>query len=356
MERRIQALRKSMNEQGVPGFLVSSNANRYYLSGFTGSAGSVLVTPESAYLITDFRYTQQGQEQAPHLQVMQAGFQSLQDIGKLLDKEGVKRVGFEEQHVTYHMVERRLKEELPQVEWVPIKDMVEKLRYFKDEMEKEAIIKAVDLADAAFDHICGFIQPGMEEREVALELEMFFRRNGASESAFTTIVASGERGALPHGVASSKAIEKGDLVTIDMGARLNHYVSDLTRTVAVGTPDDRGKEIYSIVLEAQLAALNGMKAGITGKEADQLARDVIEKAGYGKNFGHGLGHGLGIEVHESPRLSPQGEDRLEVGMVFTVEPGIYLPGWGGVRIEDDVVIEVDGVKILTQAPKELIQL
>ncbi len=352
MEKRIEKLRKELAKQDLDGVIINHPSNRFYLSGFTGSAGTVMVTPASAMLITDFRYTEQAQEQAPHLEVIEHDLKKMDTLGELILREKAKRIGFEADFETFSTVEQQLKEKIENVEWVPTQNFVEKFRNYKSPEELEYLQKAVDLADLALEHICGFIKPGMKERDVALELEFFMRKKGAKGSSFEIIVASGPRGSLPHGIASDKEIKEGDLVVIDMGARLNGYASDVTRTFAIGKAGEKEKEIYNTVLEAQLAAIEGIKPGMSGQEADKLSRDIISQKGYGNNFGHGLGHGIGIDVHESPRLSPISENTLEKGMVFTIEPGIYLPGWGGVRIEDIVVMEDDGVRSLTRAQKE----
>ena len=213
---------------------------------------------------------------------------------------------------------------------------------------------AADLADRTFSYILGLLKPGVSENEIALEIEMFVRRNGAASTSFTTIVASGERSALPHGVASDRLLGSNEFVKMDFGAYYKGYCSDITRTVVLGKPSDKHRQIYDIVLEAQLEALSKIGPGMTGKEADALARDVIKKYGFGDQFGHGTGHGLGMEIHEAPRLSLQGDIVLEPGMTVTVEPGIYIPGFGGVRIEDDIVITDSGNRRLTQSGKDLI--
>jgi Xaa-Pro aminopeptidase len=236
---------------------------------------------------------------------------------------------------------------------VPVNSIVEDLRMYKDEHEIQIMQEAADLADLTFSHMLTYLRPGLTEREVALEIEFFIRKNGGTSTSFNSIIASGERSALPHGVASDRVIGNNEFVKMDFGAYYKGYCSDITRTVAMGTVSAKHKEIYDIVLEAQLATLAGLKPGITGKQGDALARDIIERYGYGDKFGHGTGHGLGMEVHEQPRLSKLSDTVLEPGMVVTVEPGIYLPGFGGVRIEDDVVITDSGIRILTKSTKEL---
>jgi Xaa-Pro aminopeptidase len=239
-------------------------------------------------------------------------------------------------------------------ELVPFSGIIEKLRLIKTDAEIKILKVAADIADAAFKHILDFLRPGKTELEVSNELEFFMRRAGATSSSFDTIVASGYRSALPHGVASDKVIEAGDIVTMDYGCYYNGYVSDITRTVAVGEPDAKLKEIYDIVLEAQLLGMAGIKPGMTGREADAITRDYITEKGYGEYFGHSTGHGIGLEIHEGPGLSMKSDVILEPGMVVTCEPGIYIPGLGGVRIEDDTLITKDHNEALTHSTKELI--
>lgn len=352
MEKRIEKIREELGNNNLDGIIINHPSNRFYLSGFTGSAGTVMVTAKKAMLITDFRYTEQAQNQAPHLEIIEHDLKKTDTLNQLISGEGLNKIGFEADFETFATVEQQLKGKIDNVEWVPTQNLVEKFRIYKNAAELSFLQEAIDLADQALEHICGFIKPGMAEREVALELEFFLRKKGAKGSSFDIIVASGPRGSLPHGIASDKIIKEGELVVIDMGARLNGYASDVTRTFAIGSAGEKERKIYETVLEAQLAAIEGIKPGLSGQAADKLSRDVISAEGYGDNFGHGLGHGIGIDVHESPRLSPVSENNLEPGMVFTVEPGIYLPGWGGVRIEDIVVMEENGVRSLTGAPKE----
>ncbi len=295
----------------------------------------------------------QAPEQAKDFEVVEHKPNVMLSVKELLEKSGIKRLGFEQNDLSYGAY-TRYSADLAGIELVPTSDAVEKIRLVKDDAELRILQEASDLADATFSHILSVLRPGLTELEVALEIEMFIRRNGGTSTSFETIVASGERSALPHGKASERMLRNDEFVKMDFGAYYKGYCSDITRTVVLGKPTDKHKEIYGIVLEAQLGCLNGLKPGITGKEGDALARDVIASKGYGEYFGHGTGHGLGMEVHEAPRLSLQGDTVLEPGMVVTVEPGIYLPGFGGVRIEDDVVITESGIKILTHSTKELV--
>ncbi|WP_028588980.1 M24 family metallopeptidase [Paenibacillus massiliensis] len=351
MNNRVNQLRHAMSERNVQAMLVASPVNRRYLTGFTGSAGYVLVTEHDSILLTDFRYMTQAPAQAPDFQVVEHAPQVMDTVRELLTARSITKLGFEQEHVSYSSY-TAYGEKLATIELVPVSGLVEGLRLYKDANEIELMQRAADLADAAFAHILPKIKPGITERELDLEMEFFMRSRGATSSSFDTIVASGERSALPHGVASSKVVQKNELITFDFGALLDGYCSDLTRTVATGELAPKLREIYDVVLEAQLHTLEHIRAGMTGREADALARDVITRHGYGEYFGHSTGHGLGMEVHESPRLSKLSDDVLKPGMVVTVEPGIYLPGLGGVRIEDDIVITDNGIRILTSSSKE----
>lgn len=351
---RVRKLQEVLAREGLEALLVTDPANRRYLTGFTGSAGCVAVTADRAVLFVDFRYVTQAEEQASGVEVIQHGDSAIRSVGDELRKAGISRLGFEQRHVTYGSYLKFADEVGDGISLVPTDGLIERLRYVKDESELAVLRKAVEIADAAFEHILTVLRPGLTEREVAIELEMHMRRLGAKGSSFDIIVASGERSALPHGVASDRVIGKNEFVKMDFGALFDGYCSDLTRTVVIGEPSDKHREIYDIVLEAQRNAIAGIRAGITGREGDALARDVIAARGYGDRFGHGTGHSVGLDIHESPRLSRLDESVLEPGMVLTVEPGIYLPGFGGVRIEDIVVVREGGCEVLTRARKDLI--
>lgn len=352
VNQRIQRLRERFGSE-VDAFVTSSPANRRYLTGFTGSAGTAVVGREDAYLLVDFRYVEQAKAQAQGVHVVHYD-DVHKSLGEVLTNLKAKRVAYEAAHVSVAGM-KRLEEKLPEVAWTPVEDWVEELRAIKEPGEIEAIQRAVDLADRAFTYIVERLR-GRTEREIALDLEFFMRREGAKKLAFDTIVASGPNGALPHASPGERVVSDGDLVTLDFGAVVDGYCSDITRTVAVGKVDERQREIYQLVLEAQAVGLAAVRPGRTGKEVDAEARTVIERAGHGEHFGHGLGHGVGLEVHERPPvLSKVGEAVLKEGMVTSVEPGVYIPGWGGVRIEDLVVVTREGCRVLTRSPKELIQ-
>ncbi|MFD1736422.1 M24 family metallopeptidase [Bacillus salitolerans] len=349
---KIDQLRNRFQELNVDGMLVTSKYNRRFISGFTGSAGVALISEDKALFITDFRYVEQATKQLDGFEVVQHKASIIEEIASQVEKLGIKKLGFEEDHVTFSTF-RAYRDQI-KAELVPITGVIEKLRLIKSEAEIKILKEATEIADAAFKHILTFIRPGKSELEVSNELEFFMRKQGAASSSFDIIVASGYRSALPHGVASDKIIESGDFVTLDFGAYYKGYCSDITRTISVGQPKDELKNIYDVVLEAQLRGMAGIKPGITGKQADALTRDYITEKGFGEYFGHSTGHGIGLEVHEGPGLSFKSDVVLEPGMVVTVEPGIYIAGLGGVRIEDDTVITKDGNESLSHSSKELI--
>ncbi|TKC19868.1 M24 family metallopeptidase [Robertmurraya kyonggiensis] len=349
---KLQKVRESLGKLGIDGLLITSSYNRRYISNFTGSSGVVLVGLDGAKFITDFRYVEQASKQCVGFDIVKHTGTIPEEVAEQVKAMGIKKLGFEQDHVTFSSFKSY--EQAIQSELVPVSGLVEKIRLIKTDAEIKILKEAADIADAAYKHILDFIRPGISELDVSNELEFFMRKAGATSSSFDIIVASGQRSALPHGVASDKIIEKGDFITLDYGAYYNGYISDITRTLAVGEPDPKLKEIYQIVYEAQLRGVEGIKPGMSGKEADALTRDYISEKGYGEYFGHSTGHGIGLEVHEGPALSFRSELILEPGMVVTVEPGIYIPGLGGVRIEDDTVITKDGNETLTHSTKELI--
>jgi len=352
MRERVEKLRRRMEEKGIEALLVTKPENRAYLSGFDGSAGVLLITAAGAsWLVTDFRYVEQATLQAPHMEVVRHGPQFHATLKELAEKAGLQKIFFEKDHLTYGLYEN-LKENLG-VELVPQEGLVEGLRMVKDAGELALIKKAAAIADQAFTNILPLLRPGVSEKEIAVEFEYQMRKLGAQGNAFETIVASGPRSSLPHGHPTERRLQEGDFVTLDFGAKVDGYCSDCTRTVAIGTVDDKMREIYDLVLRAQKEALAAVRPGKKGKEIDAVARDIIAAAGHAEHFGHGLGHGVGRAVHEGPRLYPLGEELLEPGMVVTIEPGVYLPGWGGVRIEDLVVVTTDGSEIITGLSKEL---
>lgn len=352
-QARLSRLRALMLERGLEALFVTGAHNRKYLSGFTGSSGYLLITAQKAYLLTDFRYMSQAPAQAKHFEVVEHQPKVTATLKELLEQSGIKELGFEQQQVSYASYVSYAAD-LADIKLVPTDSLVEQLRMVKDDSEIAVMREAAELADRTFAHLLTTLKPGITENDVALTIEFFMRQNGAASVSFETIVASGERSALPHGKASDRVLQSGEFVKFDFGAYYKGYCSDITRTVVLGKPTDKHRQIYDIVLEAQMNALEHMKPGMTGKEADALTRDVIKRFGFGDFFGHSTGHGLGMEVHEAPRLSILSETVLVPGMTVTVEPGIYLPGFGGVRIEDDVVVTNTGVQRLTQSTKDFI--
>jgi Xaa-Pro aminopeptidase len=308
---------------------------------------------DKAFFVTDFRYTEQAAAQAQGFEIVKNSGPIFEEVATICQKEEINVLAFEESFVSfaeYSVLEDLIEES----SLAPVSGMIEALREVKDEEEIALIQQACHIADQGFEHILKMIRPGMTEIEVANQLDFFMRSLGATSVSFETIVASGLRSAMPHGVASEKVIEQGDLITLDFGCYYQGYVSDMTRTFAVGDPGDKLKEIYQIVLEAQEKVLAAAKPGMTGIELDAIARDHIASFGYGDAFGHSTGHGIGLEIHEGPNVSFRADKAFVVGNVITDEPGIYLPGIGGVRIEDDLLITETGNKVLTHSPKELI--
>ncbi len=352
---RIARLRSAMQSAGLDAMLVTHGPNRRYVSGFTGSSGYVLVTGEEALLLTDFRYVSQAAEQAAACTVLKHGTEPFESIAEQARRLGIRALGVEGRHLSL-VQGKALQEAVGHIECVPTEHVAEKLRDVKDADEIGALREAARIADAAFASVLGIIRPGVSEKKIAAELEYRIRLLGADCGWPGFIVASGIRSALPHGVASDKEIGYGEFVTLDFGAIVRGYMSDVTRTVFVGRPSDRHREIYAAVLEANETAIRGLRPGMDGKQGDALGRDVIVSRGYGEYFGHGLGHGIGLEIHELVRLSPQSESVLEPGNVLTVEPGVYVPNFGGVRIEDDVLITRDGAEALTSSPKQLLSI
>jgi Xaa-Pro aminopeptidase len=353
MNARLQRLRALLQEKELDALFVSQAENRRYLSGFVGTAGFLIVSSSKAVLATDFRYTEQARMQAPDFEVIQVTGEPSEWLPQLAGDLGLKRVGFESPDLTFYTYHRLTEAIGRGANWqlTPTEKLVERLRSVKDPRELTTLTSAARLADRAFEHLQKAVRPGMQEREAAWEVERFLRESGSEFIPFELIVASGPNAALPHAHPSERRIAEGEPVIMDIGARVDGYCSDLSRTFYLGKQDETFRRVYDIVLGAQLTALATLKSGMTGEEADNLARTVIVQAGYGDNFGHGLGHGVGLAVHEEPRLGMNSKDVLSDNMVFTVEPGVYLPGWGGVRIEDMAVIEQGKVRPLTGSQK-----
>ncbi len=362
--QRLARLRQGLQTHRLDGLLVSQPESRYYLSGYTGhdlpprdSAGYLLITQREALLLTDPRTSEQAEQESPDFEVHTygAGNRGPMAVAETARKLGITRLGFESIHLP-HAIWSTIASDLgSSVEFSPVTALIDELRVVKDAQELADLQEAIDVLDRCLAEVLSHFEPGISEREVARMVEQYLIEH-ADGPSFPAIVASGPNGSVPHAVPSDRRISAGEAVTIDIGARARGYCSDMTRTVCIGSPaDSRVSEVYAIVLEAQLEAERSIRPGMTGREADSLARDVIARAGYANDFTHGLGHGIGLEVHEPPWVSQsRGEAPLEVGMVFSVEPGIYLPGWGGVRIEDLVVLEPAGTRVLCHSPKDLI--
>ncbi len=348
-------MREIMQQRRVEGILISKPENQFYVSGFTGREGLVLISPERAIIVTDFRYSEQAESEAPDFEIVElkTGVSPFVVAADLVKKLNISNLVIESHHLTVKDF-RELK--LGEVNIAESHDLIEEMRSKKDQAEIEMIKRAQQITDKAFSHILPFIKPGVKELDLACEIEYYMKKNNSQGPAFDIIVASGSRSSLPHGQPSKKRLAFGDFITLDFGARYNFYCSDMTRTVFLGKPTNKQKDIYNVVLNAQEIAIDKIRPGLLGRNVDEAARSFIRQKGFGGCFGHGLGHGVGIEVHEFPRLSPKGEAELLPGMVVTVEPGIYIENYGGVRIEDMVIITLEGCHNLTQSPKDIIYL
>lgn len=353
---RLKALQAAMKADQLDAVIVMHADHVRYLSGFTGSSGLLAISADGIDFLTDSRYTLQAKAQVKGARVTTVAsglIAALKELPRFQSKH--LRVGFNPDY-TAVTARDQLQKALPHALLVPAGQLFAQLGWIKDSSEIASITAAVKISDLAFKRILQVIRPGVREREVAAELEYQMSMLGSEKPAFESIVASGYRSALPHGLASDKKIAKGDFVTLDFGATVNGYVSDITRTVVVGRATERQKKIYDYVLKAHLAAIRKIKAGVACKAVDEAARSVIAKSGHGKTFGHGTGHGIGFYIHVGPRLSSLSTDILQVNNVVTVEPGIYIEGWGGVRIEDDVVVTKTGGRPLNTAEKKLLEL
>ncbi len=347
-QKRIARLREMMKEKYIFGVYVTSPENVFYLSGFTGFGDArLLIGRENAWLITDSRYTVQAGEQCPDYTLLSAGAENPAVLMEILKNNNISVIGFENERIAYkdYII---LKNQFEFADLVELNGYFTAIRDVKEKMEIHFIEKACAIACASLKEILDLIRPGAAEADLAAELEYRMKKNGASDRSFDTIVASGARSAMPHGVASNKKIENGDAVTIDFGCIYRQYCSDMTRTFFVGKPDPKLETIYRIVYEAQAAAVEGYRPGMTGAQLDRISREIITAEGYGPNFGHSLGHGVGIEIHEGAAIGPRNDRAIRTNTVFSIEPGIYVEHLGGVRIEDLVVSEEDGLRILTE--------
>ncbi|MBM2845192.1 MAG: Aminopeptidase family protein [Bacteroidetes bacterium] len=349
---RIRRLRHQLLARGLDGLIVSSIFNVRYLTNFSGSNALCIVRKNSALFLTDQRYLLQSKVEVKGLRRVIAAGSLSEEAAKRNALADCKTIGFESHSVTYAQY-RGLKKLFPSVSFVPTSDLVENLALVKDEEELNAIRSAVTISDKVFHQLLSGIRPGLQESDVAAEISYLHRKFGAEKDAFEPIVASGERGSLPHARATTKRIRSGEMVTLDFGCTVRGYNSDLTRTIGVGRVSGRAKEMYDAVLHAQTEAVAAARGGMMARDLDAVARRSITRAGYGKHFSHSLGHGLGLQVHERPRVSSRSTEELQAGSVVTIEPGIYIGGFGGVRIEDDVLLTRVGCEVLNTAPKKL---
>jgi Xaa-Pro aminopeptidase len=357
MNTRLTSLRTKLVENQLDGLLVTRPDNQRYLSGFSGLEyldATLLISADHALLSTDSRYYEDARQRAKDFKLLETGYDRNVALDEFASVAKPKQVGYEISHLVVATLKNWTKTARKAgFKLVPTNGLVEDLRAIKDEEELATIKRAVELTDRAFAHFVASVRAGMTEKEAAWLIEEYMHKHGADRTAFDLIVAGGPNAALPHAVPGDRKFQRGEPIIIDIGCRIDHYNSDMTRTLCLGEPaDDQFKKVYDTVLKAQRTAERKIRAGLRGKRADAFARNVIDKAGYGDNFGHGLGHGVGLAVHEGPRASRDSKDIYKPNMTLTIEPGIYLPGWGGVRIEDLVVIQENGVDVLSQASKE----
>jgi Xaa-Pro aminopeptidase len=357
---RLAKLRSRLEDQAIDTFLVLQGENRRYLSGFTGkdgqfdeSAGALVITPERQILATDSRYETQARIEAPEFEIYCYTEGLASSLPELLRMLGSERLGFESVRLSYLQFQKfreHLKKEAIAVSLVPTENLVEYLRMIKEPQEIEAVKESLALSESVFETILDAMCVGTSEKELAWAIEKGLREAGADSVAFPTIVASGPNAALPHAIPGDRPVGRGEPILFDWGARLNGYCSDISRTIVLGPCDDTFRKVYQLVERAQLMAIEAMKPGVSTRAVDKIARDCIAAKGFGDRFGHGLGHGVGLATHEKPNLSPVRPMDLEVGMITTVEPGIYIPGWGGVRLENMVVVEPEGAVVLNRHP------
>ena len=353
-DKRQNALRTVLDNEGLDGILITNLTNIRYICGFTGSAASCLVTPEGKYFISDGRYIEQSKEQVK-------GFERFLDMSSHfhqvkknnLNPKGLK-LAFESNHMSHAQYENMINL-FPDTAWKSSKMILEDLAAVKDSHELDCIRTAVEITDKVYEEILPMLRPGYTEKQVANVMVSKYREYAEGE-AYSPIVATGPNGALPHAIPTDREFQKGDFIVIDAAAKYGGYHADMTRTPVVGEASEKHKEVYQIVKEAQKRGCDAAKSGVACKVVDAATRDYIGEMGYGEYYTHGTGHGLGLEIHTSPRFSPQSEQTLEKNNVMTIEPGIYLAGWGGVRIEDDVIIGDDGCEILNKTTKELVVL
>jgi Xaa-Pro aminopeptidase len=353
MRDRLRKVKIALEERGLDGFLVTHLPNVRYLAGFSGTTGLCLVGRDASYFITDFRYDEQSHQEVKGLRIAIAKNSLSDELSKRKLLRGMRRVAVEGNHLPLGEYQK-LKKTFPRLRFTPLADVIEVISAVKDEEEISLIKKAAQISDRVFQEVLASLKPGIRELELSAEISYLHKRYGAERDAFESIVASGPRGALPHGIATAKKIRTGECVTLDFGCVFRGYCCDITRTVSLGKPANKLREVHRIVLEAQMLAIEAVKSGMAVKELDAVARRYITRNGFGTFFRHSLGHGIGLRIHEPPRVSAQSSYRLRDGNVITIEPGIYLPGIGGARIEDDVVVMNGKSVVLNKAPKQLL--
>ena len=351
-EMRQRSVRKILDSNNLNGILFSGLENIRYLCGFTGSDGAFLITQKDSFFLTDSRYWTQAEEEVKECQIIHYK-KRIDGIASLVSELKLKRIGFESAFLTFSFHRSLLKKLANAAELIPVEDEMKNLRAVKDAQELALIRSAIDISSNAFLHILKILKEGVTEREIAFEMECLMKRSGAEALGFDIIVASGKRSALPHGKATDKKVEKGDFILIDFGSKHQGYHSDQTRTVVCGKPSPRQEKIYLAVREAHDKAIDVIRPGIPIQKVDTAARDHIREKGYGEYFGHGTGHGVGLAVHEEPGVNMENRELIQEGMIFTIEPGVYIPDWGGVRIEDMIRVTPQGAEILTPLPEEL---
>jgi len=354
--KRTERLLKIMEEKGLESLFLNNVQNIRYISGYTGEDSYILISPKGKWFITDYRYSEQAEKECKTFEVICRNRQQVslgQCVNNLLKENSISKMGFERNHINYGMIED-IREALDNVEMTASVDIVEEMRYVKDEDEIALTKKAAQIADKAFSKLMDVIKVGMTEADAALELEYYMRKFGAEGVAFDTILLAGARTSMPHGIPSEKVIEHGDFVTIDFGALYKGYRSDMTRTFVMGEATEEQVRLYNSVLESQIKGVATVKAGITGKEPDDRVKEILERDAYYEHAGKGLGHGIGLNLHEPPFLSQICTNELQENCIITIEPGVYIPGFGGVRVEDTVVVTKDGCEIITHTPKELL--
>lgn len=353
---RIKSLESIIKEQGLDGLFLIKETNIRYMTGFTGADSYAIIAPGKKAFITDSRYTEQAENECKDYEIVKwrSPYAPLPEtIKSVCDRFGIKKLGYEKNYVTVDLFER-IKEKLQGIEFVGTAGLVERIRRIKDEREIEYMKAAARFADAAFTEILNYVKPGVSEKELERELQYITKKKGADDIGFPAIIASGNNSSMPHAVPSDKLIEAGDFITFDMGAMYKGYRSDMTRTIVVGHADDRQREIYELVKLSQEESAKTVKAGVNGRIPHNTAREIIEKSGIKGVFEYGVGHGVGLDIHEDPFMGASCNLVLEAGNVVTIEPGIYIPGWGGVRIEDTLIVKDDGNEAITLSPKELI--